>query len=53
MASIEIAEGRAVRMNERRVREGAERQALWTTVYELTKAIREAAKLNEKIVDSE
>ncbi|WP_050988320.1 RloB family protein [Sinorhizobium sp. CCBAU 05631] len=44
MAAIETAEGRAVKMNERRVQEGAERQAPWTTVYELTKAIREAAK---------
>lgn len=43
MDRIEVAEGRAAKMNKRRSREGAERQAPWTTVHELTKAIREAA----------
>lgn len=43
MAKIKDAEQRARKMNARRIAEGAAGEAPWTTVYELTEAIRKAA----------
>ncbi|MGO7181471.1 RloB family protein [Rhizobium brockwellii] len=43
MINVEVAEDRATKMNERRLNEGAEQQAPWTTVHQLTRAIRAAA----------
>ncbi len=43
MPKIKDAEQRARKMNARRIEEGAAGQPPWTTVYELTEAIRKAA----------
>jgi RloB-like protein len=44
VALVEKAESRATKMNQRRIEEGASGSAPWTTVHELTKAIRTAGK---------